>query len=130
MKISRFDSVTQAEAGVEMPLVDPVTKQSTSASLILLGADSATYKKKVKEIQERHRLAGKQIPMEQAEADALEIMAACTKGWKGLETEDGKEFVPSFENALALYKSYPELYERASVFAMTRANFFKSASAS
>jgi hypothetical protein len=130
MKLSRFDSVTLAEAGVEFKLIDPVSKADTGASITLLGADSKTYKTKQKEIQERHRLAGKQISASDAEADAVEIMAACVKSWKGLQNEDGTYFVCSFENAKALFVGYPELYERCAVFAMTRANFFAPASES
>ena len=129
MKLSVFESVKNAEVGVEFKLIDPVTMADTGASITLLGADSKTYKTKVKEVQERHRLAGKQISQAEAEDDALEIMAACTKAWKGLENDDGSEFPCSFENAKALYKAYPELYERCGRFSMTRANFFTNASA-
>ena len=130
MKLSTFDSTTNAEKGVEFKLIDPVTKTDTGASITLLGADSKTYKAKFKELQERHRLAGKQISTAEVEDDTIDLMAACTKTWKGLEKDDGSDFPCNFENAKALYKAYPEIYERCASFAMTRANFFTTASMS
>lgn len=128
MKLSRFDSVTRAEKGVEMELLDPITRQKTGAAITLLGADSASYKAKSKEIEERNRMKGRSISLEETTANAIEILAACTVGWRGLETEDGKEFPFSQANARLLYTQYPELYDRAGVFAMTRTNFFEPAS--
>lgn len=127
MDIRRFDSITQAEAGVAMKLVDPVTKADTGATITLYGADSAIQKQARKEIEAKNKALGRALTPEEIENDTLELLARCTKGWDGLD--EGGEPIPfSQAKAKELYKAYPELADQVSRFVFTRVNFFVSAS--
>jgi hypothetical protein len=129
MEISRFDSVTRADQGVELKLVDPVTKGETGAALILYGADSAVYKSVRKEIDAKNKALGRALSAEEISDQTVELLARCTKGWAGLEA-GRKEILFSQEKAREIYKAYPEIAERAVSFVFNRANFFGNASAS
>ena len=129
MDIKRFDSVTKAEAGVELKLLDPVTKQDSGAGLILYGADSSICKGIEKEQAAKNREKGRALSPDEIADQVLEKLARLTKGWFGLE-EDGKEIKFSEGQAKDLYKAYPELGDRAAAFIFNRANFFTNASSS
>ena len=129
MDIRRFDSVTRAEAGVELELIDPVTKSASGASLILYGADSSIYKGIEKEIVARNKARGRAPSPDELAEDSLERIARMTKGWQGL-LDGGKEIPFSVEKAREVYRTYPELADRAASFIFNRANFFASASGS
>jgi hypothetical protein len=127
MDLERFDSVSRADEGVEMELLDPVTRKKTGAALILHGMDSRIYKTAMKEGVAKLRALGREVASEEGEAMDKELVARCTKGWRGL-AEGGEELRFSEEEARKLYEKYPELYERARDFIRSRANFFGSAS--
>ncbi len=128
MDIKRFDSVTNAEAGMTLVLADPVTKKDDGAGLILYGADSSIQKAARKEIDARNRALGRALTPEEAAEQTIELLARCTKGWFGLE-EGGKPIPFSQDRAKEVYRGYPEIADRAAAFIFTRANFFASASA-
>jgi len=129
MDIKRFDSVKNAEAGMELKLLDPETRADTGASLVLYGADSSIHKAMDKEIAARTKARGRAPSTDEIAEEVLERLARMTKGWKGLE--DGGKAIPfSVEKAKELYKAYPELADRAAAFIFNRANFFDKASGS
>lgn len=128
MDIKRFDSVTRAEAGVELKLIDPVTKSDGGAALILYGADSGIHKEARKEIDAKNKALGRALGADEAADQSAELLARCTKGWKGL-TEDGKAIAFSQNKAKEVYTAYPELADRAANFIFSRTNFFGNASA-
>lgn len=128
MDLSKFDSITQAEAGVPLKLADPKTGADTGAEIILYGADSHIYKQAKKEIDARNRnRGGRALSSEEASADAAELIARCTKGWRGIE-ENGKELPFSQDEAKRVYLEYPEIGDRVAAFIFSRMNFFGSAS--
>lgn len=127
MDLKRFDSVTRAEEGAELELLDPITRKKSGAVLILHGVDSRIYKTAMKEGVAKLRALGREVASEEGEAMDRELVARCTKGWRGLE-EGGKELRFSEEAARKLYDGYPEIYERARDFIRARSNFFGSAS--
>ena len=129
MDIRRFDSVTNAEAGMRLTLTDPVTKKDLGAGLILFGADSSVHKQARKEIDARNRMLGRALTNEELADQTAELLARCTKGWWGLE-DGGKEMAFSQDKAKEIYLAYPEIAERTATFIFTRANFFGTASAS
>ncbi|RPJ79132.1 MAG: hypothetical protein EHM13_13770 [Acidobacteria bacterium] len=129
MELSRFDSVTKAEAGAELVLVDPVSKTDTGAAIILYGADSAIHKSARKEIDARNKALGRTLSLEEQADQIAEILARCTKGWRGI-TENGKDVPFSQAKAKEIYVAYPEIHDRVATFVFTRANFFGSASGS
>ena len=129
MELKRFDSVTKAEAGAALRLVDPVTRMDTGAELVLYGADSAVHKATRKELDARNKALGRSLGADEIADQTAELLARCTKGWAGIE-EDGKPVPFSQEKAKAVYAAYPELAERAAGFIFARSNFFGSASGS
>jgi hypothetical protein len=128
MKLSRFDSVTRAEAGVDFLLTDPVTKADGAAAITLYGADSAVHKGVRKEIEAHNKSLGRAPSTEEQEDQVNEILARCTKGWRGLLDDDGDEIPFSQAKAKEIYAAYPEFKDRVSVFIFTRTNFFGNAS--
>lgn len=128
MEIGRFDSVKKAEEGVELILLDPVTKSDTGAALVLFGMDSSFYKAARAEIDQRNKALGRALSPEENRDQTAELLSRCTKGWRGL-TENGKEIPYSQAKAKELYLAYPELADRAAAFVFNRANFFGNASA-
>ena len=127
MEIGRFDSVKKAEEGVDLVLLDPVTKGDTGAALVLFGMDSSFYKAARAELDARNKALGRPLSPEETREQTAELLARCTKGWRGL-TESGKEIPFSQAKAKELYLAYPELADRAAAFIFNRANFFGNAS--
>lgn len=98
----------RSEEGVWVELLDIETGEPSGGFMLLIGAESAEFAKIT------HRMANAKAkrrgPMtsETAEADNLDLLAACTMDWKGIE--DAGEPVPfSREAARELYKAYPSL---------------------
>lgn len=127
MKLDRFDSISLAERGVELPLLDPITREDSGAALILYGADSSICKSIEKEIVARNKARARAASPDEITEDAIEKVARLTKGWRGLE-ENGEELRFSVEKAKEIYRKYPELFDRAATFIFTRANFFQKPS--
>jgi hypothetical protein len=129
MDIKRFDSVTNANRGMKMALIDPVTKRDSGAGLVLYGADSAMHKNARKEIDAKNRSLGRALSTDELEEQTLDLISRCTENWYGLE-ENGVTLEFSQAKAKDLYRAYPEIAERATTFIFTRANFFATASES
>lgn len=126
--LKRFDSITNAEAGMECKVLDPVTKADTGAVLVLYGADSSVYKQIEKEQLARAKALGRPRSPEELFADGIEKVARMTKDWRGFGL-DGKELPFSQEKAKDIYKAYPYIYDAAAEFIFNRLNFFVRASA-
>jgi hypothetical protein len=128
MDIKKFDSITQAEKGIEL-ILEEAHGEDKGAALILYGADSSAYKEVEREQNRKNAEKRGRLTSDELNAQALEKIVACTKGWRGL-TEGGKDLAFSPAAAAKLYKDYPELSDRAVSFIFTRSNFFPTASAS
>lgn len=129
MKLSQLDSRELANKGVACHIYHPKTGEKTGATFTLLGSDSAVYKAKTKELHEKHRLEGEKLTQESAEADAIEILAVCITGWDGVVDENDKPLAFTRANVIAALE-IPEIYRQVGEFAMRRANFLPSGSAS
>ena len=126
MDLKKFDSITQAEKGVELILAEKVG-DDPGAALLLYGGDSSACREIDRELARRNSdRKGRPRPDELTE-QVLEKLAACTKGWRGLE-EDGAPLEFSQKAAMDLYRRYPEIADRASRFIFDRTNFFPTAS--
>lgn len=121
MKLVRFDSVTNAEAGVEFELPDPITGVGSGAFVTVLGADSKVYQAAVKEILQRNRAKG---TAGMSEEDSIEVIARCVTGWRGIEDDHGKPLAFSQEKAKEIMRGYPVILARVSEFVTNRAGFF------
>jgi len=129
MDIKKFDSKTNADKGMKFYLEEPTEKDKEGAGLILYGADSSVMKEKDREIQRRNREKKSPLTPEEIENQLFERLVAGTKGTFGKLKEGDKEFIHSPSEADRLYREYPDIADRASMFVYTRANFFPTASA-
>ena len=124
--LSSLDVVKSSNEGAEFELVHPVTGKGLGIFISVLGNDSDTYRHAVEVRAQRTLRKSKkqrqQISLEEAENQAIEILAACTIGWTGL-VENGKEIPFSESNARALYKKYPWMKDQVDAAIGDRALF-------
>ncbi|MEN6621700.1 MAG: hypothetical protein ABFD50_09155 [Smithella sp.] len=119
--ISRFDSNTLSEKGIEVEVPDPVDGTSTGVFFTLLGADSKVYEKAIEEVEKRNKAHGKTgISYE----DTCEILSRATLGWKGLG-KDGKELPFSQDAAKREYMDKKYLANFVSGIITNRRNYFQ-----
>ncbi len=111
LDLNKYDTVKLADEGVEIELKSPKDDSSLNAFIRVCGSDSKVYRKAQMEAQNRrlHALQkrnGTKLNAEELEAEALEIIARCTLGWRGLGK--GAEELPfSTEKARELYEAFP-----------------------
>jgi hypothetical protein len=114
----------RSEEGVWVELLDIETGEPSGGFVLLIGAESAEFiklKHRMENVQAKRR--GRQTS-EMEEADGLDLLAACTKDWKGIENA-GKPVPFSREAARELYKAYPSLRAQVDRAIMDRAAFLR-----
>lgn len=120
---------------VRHPTTGAVLMNGTNepVTLVLTGADSDKAKKAERAtVNRRFKMAGRRssvMTAEELDADALEILAACTLAWSGFAL-DGQELECNAQNAKRLYAQFPWLREQAESFRQDRSNFLKVSSMS
>lgn len=148
MDLSKLDSVSAANAGFEVQLYHPGTKEDLGIFIKVLGKDSDAHEKLFQMQQGRRidklakggfRTRGSVSP-QAVERDALELLAACTTSWRTVEEDkddpklehakpvlllDGEEIPCTRENAVRIYKAYPWIREQVDDAVNDRANFLK-----
>lgn len=113
------------EEGAELELTHPTTGEPLGAFIMVVGTDSETYNKARRKMTDK-RLKRKlsKLTMEDVERENIEMLASCTKGWRGVVIN--KEEVPyTFANACTLYTEYPWIREQVDAFMGDRANFLR-----
>ena len=125
--LATLDFAAKAEEGAVMQVKHPLTGEALGINITLIGTDSKTFR----DISKSRATASlkkktREIDLDQNEADAVELLAKCTKGWSRI-TESGKEVVFSYENAVQLYTKYLWLREQIDRFMADRSNFLPSA---
>ena len=125
--LAKLDTAKVAEEGAELRVAHPTTGEDLGITITLIGTDSKTFR----DISKSRATASlkkktREIDLDQNESDSVELLAECTKGWSGI-TENGKEIVFSFENAVQLYTKYLWLREQIDRFMADRSNFLPSA---
>jgi hypothetical protein len=100
--------------------------------ITLLGPDSPVYQRLVhQQTQKRIDAAaaahakGETAPAdpEEAKADAIDVMARCTKGWTGFLDRQGAPIEFSVDAARQLYTRFPVIREQVDSFIVQRRNF-------
>lgn len=114
-----FDTCGPANAGAWLTLNAP-DGQPTPFKLKLAGEDSDRFREMRHEIANRRLLARKSTA-ELLESQALDLLAACTLDWEGIEGEC------TFANARALYAQYPEAARQADRFIGDHRNYLPRA---
>ena len=133
--LDSLDTKTPSENGVDMPVKDLAGVQMTDkhgkpVSIRLKGPDSDTYRRLTRaQVRKRfERSAGGEkldadAEAEQNENDAIDIMAACTVSWSGINDKAGAAIPCTPKSAVELYKRYPTIRDQVDMFVSARANF-------
>jgi hypothetical protein len=140
-QLDALDTVTLAEEGVKVPLKtlggEPLLNGlKEPCGLILYGSDSEVYRKAARasarnRIERTTKNTGDSVTDEQldaAEADGLNLIVACTKGWFGILNSKGEAIKFSPDGARELYRRYPPAKEQADAAIVNRALFTKASS--
>lgn len=139
--LAQIDTKTLAEAGVDMPVKDLagkalVARNGEPVAITLLGSDSAKYRSLTR-VQVRKRMeqmaGGKsavltEADMDETDRDVLDVIVACTVGWKNVLDTSGQAIPFTEENLRKLYAAYPVVREQAETFISSRANFIPPSS--
>jgi hypothetical protein len=132
MDLSTLDTRKGSDSGFELQLLHPTTREPLDAFITVLGKDGDAYQQKSAEIKRRRlgRLARgveSAAAVDLAEAEARELLAACTNGWKGI-ARDGQEIAFSESAAVRLYADFEWIYEQVDAAIHNRANFLPGVS--
>lgn len=132
--LNDFDLSESAEKGAEMELEHPVSGEvirdddGNPVVFSVMGMDSSAYRNKQREIQNRRMakmMKGKNNNPMLSDADACELLAACTKGWSDNLELNGEVLKFSEKAALKLYMDYHWIREQVDSFIGDRENFYK-----
>lgn len=134
--LDALDTLTASEAGAAMTVRDldgrPMKDaQGVELSITLLGPDSSTYRRMMREqVVKRMNATADGTPkpdadtvQANAESDAIELMAACTMRWQGFNDRAGEPIPCTRQAAEALYRRYPVIREQVDGFIFHRKNF-------
>jgi hypothetical protein len=120
VELTQFDTRESAERGFEMQLINPRTGEKIEAWITVRGADSNAYRERQRvqqkeRIERAARVQRVAVTPEELEESALELLAAATVGWRGINL-DGEALGFSFDAAVKLYRRFrwiAELVDRA-----------------
>lgn len=134
MDFSKLDTTKHADEGAELELLSPIDdtvlrdeKTGEAVTIKVIGTDSKDYTKVYQKIQDRRiqkrfKKGKTTITAAEMQEEAMDMLVACTKGWKHIEIE-GKELAFSEDNARMLYTKFPWVREQVDAFVSDRANF-------
>lgn len=138
MDLSKLDVVAGANAGYECELLHPATAKPLGIFIKLRGHDSDEAKA-VSSAQRQRRIdaaaAGKasmfsMLPTAEVEANAIELLAACTFAWRDASLDvadvievDGEKLPCTPDNVKKIYRGYPWIVEQVDGVVSNRANF-------
>jgi hypothetical protein len=131
MDLGKFDIGAASERGAEMQLENPitfeplVTDDGKPISLRLVGSDSGEYRAALTRINAKAK-PGRKNTLAQAEARAVELLAACVKGWTGIIWND-EPLKFTAENVQMVLTERGWVKEQVDNFVHDRANFLPNA---
>jgi len=121
--LSTLDTGPLSEEGRPLEVMDPETGEPLGITIILRGAESDTYKRAFRaQVNKRMNARQGKTTIEQLEAEAIDLLAACTVGWTGIDL-DGQEFPFSRSNAVTLYGRFGWLKKLVDSFVSNEANY-------
>ena len=132
--LANLDTKTKANEGFEFEVIHPVTQEGTGFMITVLGEDSDVHRSATVDNQ-RRRLKKTvkrgvditDIPLEELEDDALQVLALCTVRWRMKDDSPveykGAPFPCSSANAALLYEEVPVIRQQAEQAIRNRANF-------
>lgn len=141
LDFAEIDTKTLSDTGVDMVVTKVGTREPLLAkngkpvAITLLGPDSDVYREQSR-VQVKKRLSRttdvkslSEIDLVEADQDALNLIVACTVGWKNVFNTEGKAVEFSKEAIRELYEKYPVVREQADAFIVDRMRFIKASSA-
>ncbi|MCY1042712.1 hypothetical protein OV208_15415 [Corallococcus sp. bb12-1] len=129
---SSFDlsSLTRHDT-LRVDILHPITGKPTGMVVEVAGMDSQRYSEATRSIIDkatagapRTSRRARQEATRDMEADALELLVACTVSWTGV-MERGAEVPLTPENARRLYAAHPWLRRQVDEAVSDRASFFE-----
>lgn len=124
--LSKIDPEGDANAGFDLVLRHPVDGNELDVVIRILGHDSTAFSET--QLKQRRSYFNRAEPLSPEEAEkatydeAMELLVACTVGWKGLAWE-GKDLPFSKENAEMVYRARKWIKLQVENAVLTRANF-------
>jgi hypothetical protein len=127
-RLSQFDTVESANAGMEVELKDIKTSKPSGFFIKILGTDSEVYQdlKYQRSREAALRPDGYVQSPEEYRALTIDTLSSCTVGWRGLIGEDEKEIPHTKQGARDLYARFPAIRDQINVAIADRANFVKT----
>lgn len=139
--LAQIDTKTLADSGVDMPVksLDGTPLRARNGEIVaitLLGSDSNKYRALTR-AQVRKRMeqmaAGKppvmtEADLDETDRDVVDVLAACTVGWKNVLDTSGAPIPFNDENVRKLYAAYPVIKEQVDAFISNRTNFIQPSS--
>ena len=138
MSLADLNTKETADNGVEIEILHPGTNLPVGVAITVLGTDSAAFraitrKQRNRRLESMNRSKGKVTQTdEEQEAEALDILAACTKSWRTgenneIEVTPGEFLACTPENAKRLYADvgFSWLREQVDREIGDRTNFLK-----
>jgi len=139
--LAQVDTKTLADSGVDMPVKtlegQPLlARNGEGIAITVLGSDSNKYRALTRaQVRKRMKqMAGGKTPvmteadMDETDRDVLDILVACTVGWKNVLNTAGEPIQFTEENVRKLYANYPVIREQVEAFISNRTNFIQPSS--
>lgn len=133
--LPQIDTKSLADAGVWMTVqqfdgnAPLLARNGQPVRILLRGPDSDVYRDHTRR-QIQKRLArgndpkrANEVDLAEVEADALQLLAACTIGWENVLDPEGTAIPCTPEAAFLLYVNYPVLREQVDEFVANRRSF-------
>lgn len=120
-----FETRKRSEAGVEIELLSLRTRKGSGAFITVFGMDSDVFRaakaERARVFAEKAE-AGQEVSAVDVEESQVELLARCTKGWRGIARNKAPlQF--SLDAARALYRDFPAIREQINQAIGDRANF-------
>lgn len=119
--LSKLNTKSACDKGVDVELHHPSTNVPLGMFITIIGKDSQEFRdftrektntRLRKDSDAQRRGKNPEIrTVEGIEAENIELLVTCTKGWRGIE-KDGVELPFSVQNAIMIYKEYPWIYSQ------------------
>lgn len=132
LDLAALDTTELSNEGVWKPILRPDTREETGMEVLVLGADSAAYRKaeranQVKRLQGRGAVTAQAIV--EMEDSRVAVYAACLKDWRSPEGKTipykGDDLSCTQENAIRLLTEQPWIREQVVMYVENRVNFMK-----
>lgn len=134
--LSTLDTTSACDKGAEIELHHPVSNVPLGMFITLIGKDSKEFRDYTrdktntrlrKDAMAQKRGKDPEIrTVEAIEAENIELLVLCTKGWRGFIDDDGNEVPFNVQNAIFMYKNFPDIYDSVNSAVGDLDNFLKN----